>query len=325
MPNLIGVTDLSAMFKACTLLNGPANIGSWNVSNVDNLSSMFQDATAFNKSLGNWTLKWYVNLSALFTDSGLDCFHYSETLKGWSANPNTPYIISLNADGRTYSPSAVNARNYLIEELLWDIVDDAASATECADPLPVSLVSFSGQKNNENQNVLKWATVDEVNFDRFEIQRSVYASGFQTIGVVPGQKESYDPSDGASQNQVMNRYTFTDPAPVSAQYYRLRMVDKDGSFAFSRIIFLDNPAAKPAVGSFYPNPSSGKVWVDVHVLESGPWILTVVDVSGKITGRRTYDLKKGKNTLSLENFGHGVNLVRFENGPFLQVRKLVRD
>lgn len=355
VPNLLGVTDLSAMFKECTALNSPANIGSWNtqevttmeemfkgatafnqlignwnVQKVVNMNSMFMDAATFNQSLGNWSLNPFaiVTLTSFLTNSGLDCYYYSETLKGWAGkNPISP-AVTLDAGTRKYSPSAKNARNFLVDDMdgwAWTIIDGGESPTECRDPLPVSLVSFSGQRNNENQNVLKWATADERNFDRFEIQRSSNAVLFQTIAEVPGQRERYDPSGGSAHNQLLSRYTFTDPAPVSAHYYRLRMVDRDDSFEYSRIIFIDNQAAKPLIGPFYPNPSSGKVLVDVDALESGRWILTVVDASGKGIETRTYDLKKGKNTISLENFAPGINVVHFESGKFLQVRKLVRE
>lgn len=90
------------MFRGCTILNGPANIGNWNVLSVTDMTSMFLDAAAFNQSLGNWSLKHFANLTSIFTNSGLDCYHYSETLKGWSSN--TAYLVTLSADGRTYSP-----------------------------------------------------------------------------------------------------------------------------------------------------------------------------------------------------------------------------
>ena len=355
VPNLLGVTDLSAMFKECTALNSPANIGSWNtqevttmeemfrgatafnqlignwnVQKVVNMNSMFMDAATFNQSLGNWSLNPFavVTLTSFLTNSGLDCYYYSETLKGWAGKSSLSPSVTLDAGNRKFSPSAKNARNFLVDDIdgwAWTIIDGGESPTECRDPLPVSLVSFSGQRNNENQSVLKWATADERNFDRFEIQRSSNAVLFQTIGEVQGQRESYGPSSGSAQNQLLNSYTFIDPAPVSAHYYRLRMVDRDGSFEYSRIIFIDNQAAKPLVGPFYPNPSSGKVLVDVDALESGRWKLTVVDANGKSIETRTYDLKKGKNTISLENFAPGINLVRFESSQFSQVRKLVRE
>ena len=323
VPDLSGVNNLSEMFRECTILNGPANIGSWNVLSVTNMTSMFLDATAFNQSLGNWALKHFANLTSIFTNSGLDCYHYSETLKGWSNN--IAYLVTLSADGRTYSPSAVDARNNLIENSAWTITGDVASETECSDPLPVSLVSFSGQKNNENQNVLTWTTTGEINFDRFEIQSSYDATNFRIIGIERGQRSNYDPSDRFNQNHGPNNYTFTDPTPGFSNYYRLRMFDTDGSFEYSRIIYIDNRMTKSVVGNFYPNPSSGPVFVDVYAQEGGQWTVTVVTAAGRITGKRTYDLQKGKNTIRLEQFVGGVNLVRFEYGGLVQIRKLIRE
>src|SRR5690606_16506261 len=49
VPNLLGVTDLSAMFKECKALNSPTNIGSWNTQEVTTMEEMFKGATAFNQ------------------------------------------------------------------------------------------------------------------------------------------------------------------------------------------------------------------------------------------------------------------------------------
>ncbi len=274
---------------------------------------MFNGAGAFDQSLGDWTLNTSVNLNVIFNNSGLSCYNYSETLKGWSANPDTPDGLSLAADGRTYSPGAADARNNLIAKG-WIIEGDAVSDTECLRLLPVTLVSFSGQKNSENQNVLKWTTADEIDFDRFEVQRSEDALSFEKIGDVYGKAE----------------YVFTDRSPSLYNYYRLKMIDRaadrlDGSYEYSRIILIKNEAQLAVVGSFYPNPSSGKVRVDVNAPESGRWILTMVDISGKNIFIRAYDLQKGQNTITLEHLAEGIHLVRFEYGRFSEVRKLIRD
>lgn len=313
------VDNMSQMFLGAGAFNQP--IGDWDTQKVFDMNRMFQDAGAFDQPIGSWTLKASVNLTNMFLNSGLSCYHYSETLKGWSANPATPDGLILNANGRTYSLSAVNARNNLIAKG-WTIGDDTASDTECSSPLPVTLVSFSGQKNNENQNVLKWATADEKDFDRFEIQRSEDALYFEKIGEVYGKAATMGAETRSTP--ILAEYGFTDRSHDFSNYYRLKMIDRDGSFEYSRIISIENAAAQAVVGSFYPNPSSGKVWVDVIAIESGRWVLTVVDASGKNIARRTYDLQKGKNTITLEHFVDGINLVRFEYGRLSEIRKLIR-
>lgn len=66
LPNLNGVTDMLQMFRGCSVLNGPANIGSWNTANVTTMASMFSDALAFNQPIGSWNTAAVTNMSFLF-------------------------------------------------------------------------------------------------------------------------------------------------------------------------------------------------------------------------------------------------------------------
>jgi hypothetical protein len=88
-------------------------------------------------------------------------------------------------------------------------------------PLPVTLVSLSAQ-GEENGISLKWQTVTESNFSHFEVQRSTDGKNFAKIGLGNGSNGSYD---------------FTDEAPVKGiNYYRLKMIDLDNSYALSRVV-----------------------------------------------------------------------------------------
>jgi len=113
--------------------------------------------------------------------------------------------------------------------------------------------------------------------------------------------------------------------PGASNYYRLKMVDRDGSFDYSRIISIANSAEQAVVGSFYPNPSNGKVFVDVYAVESGSWTLTITDAAGKVIGAQVYELKHGMNKIGLDQLSPGLNLVRFEHGSFSEVKKLISE
>ncbi|WP_149243962.1 BspA family leucine-rich repeat surface protein [Dyadobacter sp. 32] len=325
--NTATVTAMNNMFFGATAFNQP--IGDWNTANVTNMNQMFRLATSFNQSLGDWTLNAGVTLVDMLTGSGQNCNYYSATLNGWSANSSTPSGRSLGASGRSYGTNAAAARTNLITTKAWTITGDAASGADCSSALPVTLVSFSGKKNAENKNTLKWITADEKDFDRFEIQRSGDAKVFETVGVVQGQGAEGLGSE-ASRSQVLSTYTFTDPAAGASNYYRLKMVDRaangvDDSFEYSRIISIANSAEQAVVGSFYPNPSNGKVFVDVYAVESGSWTLTVTDPAGKIIGTQVRDLKMGMNKISVHGLSTGLNLVRFAHGQFSEVRKLITE
>nr|MBZ1363183.1 Ig family protein [Dyadobacter fermentans]MBZ1363278.1 Ig family protein [Dyadobacter fermentans] len=71
--------------------------------------------------------------------------------------------------------------------------------------------------------LLTWSTTEEVNSDRFEIERSLNGKGWSTIGKVRSNGES----------SVLRNYTYTDDSPEKGEnLYRLRMVDLDGTYAF---------------------------------------------------------------------------------------------
>jgi surface protein len=307
---------MDEMFAGASSFNQP--IGNWNLRYVESAYLMFQNATAFDQPLGNWIFPSYMWTESMFKNSGLSCQNYSETLKQWAANPALPNGFTLDASNLTYSPSAADAHNYLRNIKGWNISGDGKSETECGGPLPVTLVSFSGQKNSENLNVLKWTTIQEKDLDRFEIQRSSDARSFTSIGIVKS-KNSH------TTTPTLFEYDFADQPSDVSTYYRLKMIDHDLSYAFSRIISIRNEGAQAVVGNFYPNPSTGRGSVDLNLPKSGRWTLTVVDATGKEIDQRTFELQKGKNTLTLDRFTSGLNLIHFENEGLSAVRKLIRE
>lgn len=103
----------------------------------------------------------------------------------------------------------------------------AHSTLPIEDPLPVELADFYLKELPDGQVQLYWKTVSETDNERFEIERSVDGTDFGTIGEVKGSLTS---------SQV-HYYTFTDTeAPAATAYYRLKQIDIDGQFEYSKII-----------------------------------------------------------------------------------------
>jgi len=119
--NTSKVTDMNGMFSGANNFN--QSIGNWNTSKVTDMRWMFNEAAKFNQPIANWNTSEVTDMSWMFSHSGMDCTNYSSTLVGWAANPSTPNAITLGADGRTYSSSAVAARNALISKG-WTITRD---------------------------------------------------------------------------------------------------------------------------------------------------------------------------------------------------------
>lgn len=115
--------------------------------------------------------------------------------------------------------------------------------------LPVEFTSFRA-KVQGREVVLEWQTAWEWDNDHFEVQHSRDGQDFTAIGQVKGQ--------GTTVFLQNYRYRHTAPAP-GIQYYRLRQVDFDGSFAYSDVVSVNFDQQLPLDFTFTPNPARGQV------------------------------------------------------------------
>lgn len=163
---------------------------------------------------------------------------------------------------------------------------------EKSPPLPVSLLDFRAEKTEES-TLLSWSTAAEENNDRFEIMRSGDARTWQTIGSVAAAGENHRPAS----------YRYTDRAPGRGlQFYRLKMIDKDGSFEHSPIRSVEFGGETV----LYPNP----------VTVSGKLNLLIGDLS-VIAGIRVYGAEgalkltsKATRSVDIEGLAPGLYVVQ---------------
>lgn len=117
-------------------------------------------------------------------------------------------------------------------------------STTLSNPLPVELISFTGQVLNE-QVKLNWITASELNNDFFTIQRSVDGAEFESIAEI----------DGAGTIQTATEYEFIDTNPhPNLSYYRLRQTDFDKKFTYSKVIAVNVSLGEELY--MHPNPVS---------------------------------------------------------------------
>ncbi|MEI2739396.1 MAG: T9SS type A sorting domain-containing protein [Chitinophagaceae bacterium] len=161
-------------------------------------------------------------------------------------------------------------------------------------PLPVSLLSFSGERRNTN-NVLSWSTATEVNNLGFEVNRSVDGVNYTLVGFVNTK------APGGNSTNLLN-YSFTDINPVGKKhYYRLRQIDIDNHSRLSNIVLIkgDIPLTLTIEGLF-PNPASSVLNVILHSATRETVTLAVTDVTGRILKRQIANTESGSNTLSID-------------------------
>ncbi|GGM95407.1 hypothetical protein GCM10010967_31040 [Dyadobacter beijingensis] len=115
--------------------------------------------------------------------------------------------------------------------------------------MPVNLAAFKAAKI-ENQAFLQWTTSAEANTSHFDIQKSANAKDWTTIGTREAAKES----------SALVHYNFWDTKlNAGANYYRLKMVDQDGTFAYSSIRNLSSEGGEELVA--FPNPVVDRIYI----------------------------------------------------------------
>jgi endonuclease I len=155
---------------------------------------------------------------------------------------------------------------------------------QCTGLLPVTILDFTAQKNNESV-LLKWYATQETNFRQYEIQRSTDGIVFSKIGELPGKN--------------LANYSFTDyDLPlVNIVYYRLKMIDIDGKFSYSKTvpIRLNNNFSNAQV---YPNPTKGNLTLSLQHYLAENSKLIIVDLSGRILMQQ--QVAAGQNSVDLD-------------------------
>lgn len=163
--------------------------------------------------------------------------------------------------------------------------------------LPVRLIGFSGSIRN-SQTLLSWTTENEVNFDHYDVERSVNGNDFIAVGAKRAQ----------AGNASKLNYSFTDDLSASNNnifYYRLRMVDIDGKYSYSNTIMVrkDQTSVKGLLLS--PNPVTGNGAVTIRLsTESKKSVeIRVIDATGKLVLKQQNQVSEGLNSISINNQG----------------------
>ncbi len=132
--------------------------------------------------------------------------------------------------------------------------------------LPVVLSTFNIQNANCSAK-LSWTTDSEINSSRFVIQHSSDWLSFKELASMPA----------AGFSNTEKNYTYTAPLTPGKNYFRLQMIDVDGSFKYSDIVNTDANCTNSTM-SVFPNPV--KDILTVNGL-SGTGMLVLSDNAGK--------------------------------------------
>lgn len=159
-----------------------------------------------------------------------------------------------------------------------------------AAPLPVTIASLRAAQSGSGIQ-LDWTAYTEQNIDRYEIERSSNARTFSGIGSVVA----------SGNGTLLINYSFTDTRPFNdANYYRIKVFDKNGEVKFTNTIRIQLNTAKNGV-AVYPNPVQGdRLAVELNNLDKGRYTLRLYSNTGQQIFSSQIDHQGGSATQSVQ-------------------------
>ena len=187
-------------------------------------------------------------------------------------------------------------------------VDLALSAA-----LPVTWLDFTGEQVKGLVR-LDWQTASEQNSSHFEIERSANGGDYTRIGSMKA----------AGNSANIRRYEFTDEtAPTGLLLYRLRQVDIDGRFSYSKIVQIRITA--PLEAKIGPNPTGGAITLQIPAEWKSNVEWRLYNTQGHLLEQRT-KMASGNYTIDLSKRSAGTyQLTLWRNGELVQKEWIIRQ
>lgn len=248
---------------------------------------IFSDGTAAHQTLAAYQAA---------VGSGRDAASKTENVSFKSTTGSSTDFLHINNTVATVVDGAAGAIGTVTDD--YDGEARSAStpdigADEFILAVPVTLVNFNGTSKNL-VNKLTWATATEINNKGFELQRSANGKDFTSISFVKSNTAN------GNSNTIIN-YEWNDKLTANASYYyRLKQIDLDGKFEYSKIVLLKAVAQdKVEILAVYPNPAISTVIVNIGATKTKNASIHLIDMNGSIVLSNKYVLNEGENNIAL--------------------------
>ncbi len=237
-------------------------------------------------SLSRWNRSWYMQESGGNTSGQVTVNFNFADYNGSSPNPATTYSMLYNATDGSFATGTNSTVSTLSTTVSGGTVSFAVTASNLPNgyysivysttpvTLPVVISDFTVSGGQQGSAVLDWTIQDGTGIDHFNVEHSTDGNNFSLIGAVQAQTDAPTTQD----------YTYIDSKPAAGlNYYRLEIVNTDGSLTYSGIRTFDAAANLAVSISMYPIPTTDML----HILTTGTGQLTIAifDAQGRMISR----------------------------------------
>jgi len=183
--------------------------------------------------------------------------------------------------------------------------------------LPVVLTPLKGYYS-KGVSHLSWTSLQESNSNYFEIQRSSDGINFTAVGKVIAK--------GSSDMEV--NYNHADiSVNAGVNYYRLKLLDRDGRFQYSNIEILNVNIKGVNITGIYPAPFIDKVNVTVSSEVNTQANISLFDNTGKLLISQQGVLNKGVTNIEvdkLSGLARGLYIIKVQVGETITTKRLIK-
>jgi len=184
--------------------------------------------------------------------------------------------------------------------------------------LPVELSSFNALSAG-NKVLLSWQTATETNNKGFEIERKVNGN-WKRVGYI----------EGSGTTSQYHNYNFSDdPGELNSFgiiYYRLKQINYDGTYEYSKEVCVDLTPAKYALSQNYPNPFNPGTKISFSLPVSEKVTLKIFNAIGEEVANLVDELKDAgtyKIFWDATGLNSGIYFYQLKAGNFSEVKKLI--
>lgn len=176
-------------------------------------------------------------------------------------------------------------------------------------PLAITLKDINA-KNLGAINSIEWSTESELSSDMFELQRSIDGAIFEPIYTVA--------ANGRASN-----YNYLDKnAFQGTNYYRLKMLQANGSYAYSKVVIATINGIVFNLQA-YPNPVTKELTIAVSGLPAADATIQLTDLTGKII--QSSLLEGMKATIDMSGLANGVYLLKYHDANHSKIIRVTKQ
>lgn len=308
------------------ITSNPSSAGTLTVSHTDVsgftlFGSPFSDNATNNVTVNvrknyNWTIA---------TGNGISATDFALTVQG-VATPGqitTPANIRLTLASTIAPGTAVDGGGTVLlplasrTNLTTSTINNTfyIGSASIENPLPVKYISFTGVSIN-NSSLLNWITASETNNKEFAIERSFDGTNFEIIGKVKGN----------GNVSTTSNYTFIDAlnniSKTSTIFYRLKQIDFDGQFDYSKTIQITNDSK--LIVELSPNPVNDKLNIVTNANTNQ--VVEILDINGKVYVSQEINAAQANGVeINTSSLSKGIYLIKLTNQNEVYTKKIIKE